>query len=59
MVIGSDSGRIVILEYIPAKNTFEKVTYTVVLATGIAAPTVYIYTHEMCILKYYNSFYTV
>jgi len=25
IVIGSDSGRIVILEYIPAKNTFEKV----------------------------------
>ena len=26
VVIGSDSGRIVILEYIPSKNTFEKVT---------------------------------
>ena len=25
LVIGSDSGKIVILEYIPAKNTFEKV----------------------------------
>lgn len=25
IVVGSDSGRIVILEYIPAKNTFEKV----------------------------------
>ena len=26
VVIGSDSGRIVILEYIPSKNTFERVT---------------------------------
>lgn len=26
VVVGSDSGRIVILEYIPSKNTFEKVT---------------------------------
>lgn len=25
VVIGSDSGRITILEYIPSKNTFEKV----------------------------------
>ncbi len=25
LVVGSDSGRIVILEYIPNKNTFEKV----------------------------------
>ena len=25
VVVGSDSGRIVILEYIPSKNTFEKV----------------------------------
>lgn len=26
VVVGSDSGRIVILEYIPQKNTFEKVS---------------------------------
>ena len=26
VVVGSDSGRIVILEYTPSKNTFEKVT---------------------------------
>ena len=26
VVVGSDSGRIVILEYIPSKNTFERVT---------------------------------
>lgn len=25
VVVGSDSGRIVILEYIPSKNTFERV----------------------------------
>ena len=25
IVVGSDSGRIVILEYLPAKNAFEKV----------------------------------
>ena len=29
VVVGSDSGRIVILEYIPSKNTFEKVHYGV------------------------------
>ena len=26
IVVGSDSGRIVILEYVPSKNTFEKVS---------------------------------
>jgi len=27
IVVGSDSGRIVILEYLPAKNAFEKVLH--------------------------------
>jgi len=27
IVVGSDSGRIVILEYLPAKNAFEKVQH--------------------------------
>jgi len=29
IVVGSDSGRIVILEYLPAKNAFEKVEHLV------------------------------
>ena len=31
LVVGSDSGRIVILEYIPSKNLFEKVQYAIFL----------------------------
>ena len=33
VVIGSDSGRIVILEYIPSKNTFERVNESFLLLT--------------------------
>ena len=33
VVVGSDSGRIVILEYIPSKNTFERVTKSFLLLT--------------------------
>ena len=33
LLVGSDSGRIVILEYIPAKNCFEKVCFSLCLIT--------------------------
>ena len=36
LVVGSDSGRIVILEYIPQKNLFNKVCITVALG-GLTA----------------------
>jgi len=35
IVVGSDSGRIVILEYLPAKNAFEKVLHVKYLLLAV------------------------